>query len=238
MHHDTDEQMVAGVAGLARRALTVAGEADGVGVVAARALIEGDFRFRVSDFGFGAGRPAYAWLERSLVLACGGEVEIDLPARGLSAELWAALLRLRQGEAGPAAGGVVGEVDEVLARYASTDEPALHAQDVNETLESWTYTELTALHALHNLALDARRAAWHERVAEAAAWHQEVTQPDYTTHEPWALAAFLARPATRPLAEQQLHDTATFLGRAQPEAAAVIAMLLADALHAMKMGRA
>lgn len=229
MAHDADMPMVTD---LARRALAVAGGAGGVGVAAARALVEADFEFRVSEFGFDRARPAYAWVERYLVLACGGDVDSDVPGQGLSAELWSALLRLRQGvEVGD-------EVDQVLARHGSAGEPALHVQDVDETLESWTYVELTALHAMHNLALHARRQAWHERVAQAAAWHQQVTQPDYTTHEPWALAAFLARPATRPLAEQQLHDTATFLGRAQPEAAAVIAMLLADALQAMKMGRA
>ncbi len=106
---------------------------------------------------------------------------------------------------------------------------SLHPQDPDESLDAWTYRELCGLHALYRLAIHAppdRATAWMARVAEITRFHVDNTQPDNTTNQPWAWAAFAARPETRSFAVQQLHDASAH------GVSLVAAMLLADALHA------
>lgn len=104
---------------------------------------------------------------------------------------------------------------------------SLHPTHSDDTIDTWTYRELVGLHALANIALLRRNAAWIKRVREVAMHHVEHTQPDNATTQPWALFAFLWSPGTRPFAEQQMHD-ATVQG-----ASPISAMLLADAADAL-----
>src|SRR5690606_33037121 len=104
----------------------------------------------------------------------------------------------------------------------------------NESPDTWTYRELTGLHALANLALLRRNTAWARRVKEIAGYHLEHTQPDFTTYEPWALFAFGWTPATSDFAQQQLHDVQTHLASGGVDLTAA-ALLLADADWAMGM---
>jgi hypothetical protein len=106
---------------------------------------------------------------------------------------------------------------------------ALRPQRHDEPFDEWTYRELAGLHALDRLAAVADREDWQQRVSEVTEYHQFHTQPDYTTYQPWALAAFAARMETSMFAEQQLHDVTVHLQTGGPAAALVPALLLADA---------
>jgi hypothetical protein len=122
--------------------------------------------------------------------------------------------------------------DEALIAEALSDpgdEGALRAQGFDEPIDDWTYRELVTLHALHHIATLTGDAAWQHRVEQAARFHQDHTQPDYTTYQPWALAAFAEDSATGLFAEQQLHDVTVHLQTGGPAAALVPALLLADA---------
>ncbi len=103
------------------------------------------------------------------------------------------------------------------------------------SLDVWTYRELSGLHALASLALLRRNRAWARRVEEVAQHHARLTQPDYTTSQPWGLFAFVWSAGTSHFAEQQLHD-ATSYGSAQGpagEVGLVAGLLLADAAHCL-----
>jgi len=138
----------------------------------------------------------------------------------LSLRLWAEVTAVQTGRHDPAA----------VDRWLDPGGGALQSQDRDQAPDHWTYRELTGLHALHALADLTGNAHWAQRVACAARFHQANTQPDYTTYQPWALAAFLATPETVPFAEQQLHDVETHLNVAGGPGAVVPALLLADAL--------
>ena len=103
---------------------------------------------------------------------------------------------------------------------------ALHGTSPEESLDSWTYSELVGLHALARLALLRRHKTWAKRVEEIAMYHLENTQPDNATNQPWGLFAFLWSAKTRSFAEQQMHDATAHSGGAVSPLAA---MLLADA---------
>ena len=104
----------------------------------------------------------------------------------------------------------------------------LHPREPDENLDAWTYRELIGLHALHRLGrIDETR-----RVAR---WHQQHTQPDYTTYQPWGLAAFASSPETVAFAEQQLHDVETHLALGGAGGAVVPALLLADAAAVLRL---
>lgn len=105
----------------------------------------------------------------------------------------------------------------------------LHPQAADDAPDHWTYRELLTLHAWYTLACDAPSAEGLARAHSAALYHQQHTQPDYTTYQPWALAAFLSRPETVPFAEQQLHDVRHHLSVEGGPGAVVAALLLADA---------
>lgn len=121
----------------------------------------------------------------------------------------------------------------------------LHPRREGESLDAWTWRELTGLHALANLALIRRNQTWAGRVEQVALYHQDNTQPDNVTAHPWALFAFLWSPHTRPLAEQQLHDVSTILAAGEHATPAAYAdtprspgsllagLLLADAADAL-----
>jgi hypothetical protein len=162
------------------------------------------------------------------------------PSERVSTALWCALglydegyLAARDADvelADAAAHQVVGPAD--------LDAP-LHPRQAEESLDAWTWRELTGLHALANLALARRHQAWAARVERIALYHQEHTQPDHVTAHPWGLFAFLWSPHTRATAEQQLHDVNTLLaGGASLEArdgsqSALAGLLLADAVDVL-----
>lgn len=73
---------------------------------------------------------------------------------------------------------------------------SLLAPDEFLAIEVWAECELSAVHALHRLVreqaacgIDAQPLAL--RLADAVRWHLEHTQPDNSTHRPWALHVFL-----------------------------------------------
>ena len=105
----------------------------------------------------------------------------------------------------------------------------LHEQGPDDAPDFWTYQELTALHAWDALAEWFEDPRGRDRVAAAARWHMGHTQPDYTTYQPWALAAFGRRDETRGFAEQQMHDAETHLNLAGGAGSVVAGLLLADA---------
>lgn len=104
---------------------------------------------------------------------------------------------------------------------------------LNDLIDSWTYYELVGLHGLHLSSLIQDDKALADRVQSAALYHLGHTQPDYTTYQPWALAAFASHPQTAVFAEQQLHDVATHLSIEGPGGAVMPALLLADAAATM-----
>lgn len=144
--------------------------------------------------------------------------------------LWRALVTL-QGAL------LTGDIDSglsalgVIGRVADTPGPggALHAQTADDTPDAWVYRELTGLHALYLASQVTRDAGWAVRCRQVAAYHVEHTQPDYTTYQPWALAAFAEDASTAGFAEQQLHDVQTHLAIEGPGGALLPGLLLGDA---------
>lgn len=60
------------------------------------------------------------------------------------------------------------------------------------TIEVWTESELSALHALWRLTRRSGQMALRERCVAAAVWHADNTQPDNATNHPWAAHVFYA----------------------------------------------
>lgn len=224
----------AGVRALAERVLDVAADAPGhrpragtvsyrltAAVPAARSRLNPagpppepgpalrDPAVRVVD-GRGQTRPVYASLARWLH---GGEWRMD-DRETVDGRAWSRL---------------IGETGAFPIEDLPPGEGPLHPQGIDDAPDFWTYQELTALHAWDALAewFDDDRA--RVRVAAAARWHVGHTQPDYTTYQPWALAAFGRRAETRGFAEQQLHDVETHLNLAGGAGSVVAGLLLADA---------
>jgi hypothetical protein len=110
---------------------------------------------------------------------------------------------------------------------------ALHGLGLDDLLDSWTYRELSGLHALHAAARGMDDFPLTARCGQVAAFHQGHTQPDYTTYQPWGLWAFSYDGATAMFAEQQLHDVATHLSVEGPGGALLPALLLAEASAGM-----
>ena len=130
-------------------------------------------------------------------------------------------------------------VDSLWQRAFAHQNPQghLHMLDANTPLDTFTFEELRAIHAAYNIALVTANPHMMEQVRRAVRWHIANTQPDHTTSEPWALAAFAALDETGPsplFAEQQLHVAENMLTRAGKEHGAVTLALLADALLTMQ----
>ena len=127
-------------------------------------------------------------------------------------------------------------VDSVVETIINQHDTSLQPFTPNDTIETWTYLELTGLHALANLALLRRSSAWSNRVEQIAIHHQNNTQPDNSTNQPWGVFAFLWSPKTRMFAEQQLHDCAAHThttGNRNSNLA--IGLLLTDAANSLKL---
>lgn len=67
----------------------------------------------------------------------------------------------------------------------------LWPQDAYKTIEVWTESELSSLHALWRLARIKNSDSLKKRVVELRQWHLQHIQPDNATNRPWALHVFL-----------------------------------------------
>lgn len=121
-----------------------------------------------------------------------------------------------------------------IEAIANTCDSSLHEQALDDGIDFWTYREMVGVHALHLLAQRYQREDWQQRVVEITNYHQHHTQPDYTTYQPWGLAAFLSNPDTIMFGEQQLHDVQTHLQIEGGAGAVLPALLLADAYASLK----
>lgn len=125
-------------------------------------------------------------------------------------------------------------LDDAETLPSLSDSPApLIPLGLNDLIDSWTYYELVGLHGLHLCSLLEHNDKFAQHVRLAAEYHLGHTQPDYTTYQPWGLAAFASNPQTAVFAEQQLHDVATHLSIEGPGGAVMPALLLADAAATM-----
>ena len=201
-------------------------EAEASAVWARMVEASGAERVRYVD-GMGHSRAVYGLLTAWVLRRAGVDVEtpigVDAAEGDPSLRLWSALLD------GDGAAGVVGEVLAQPGRGG-----ALHVLGHEDLLDAWTYRELASIHALDLLARRSGEALWRERVREAMVFHQGHTQPDYTTYQPWGLAAFLLEPETAWFGQQQLHDVETHLSVEGGPGAAVVAVLLADAVLTLR----
>jgi hypothetical protein len=127
-------------------------------------------------------------------------------------------------------------LDGIWSQVFSRQSPAGHLHPLNPDvpLDSFVYAELCAIHAAYRSALRLRKPEMMERVRGMVGWHVEHTQPDFTTTEPWGMAAFAALDETGTFAEQQLLDSQ--VGRGEGGEMVVMA-LLADAVLAMREAR-
>lgn len=108
---------------------------------------------------------------------------------------------------------------------------ALFRQDLYQTIEVWTETELSALHALWHAARRSRPEL-ASRVSSAVSWHLQHTQPDNATNRPWAAHVFLLHGSaeSRHFAETLVSNCIVLNGRPDP----LSAQILLDAAEALE----
>jgi len=113
------------------------------------------------------------------------------------------------------------DIDAALARNAppAGGFGALVDQGAHKTIEVWTETELSSLHALFWLALRDGDTTLGARVLDAARWLIAHMQPDNATNHPWSAHVFAlvdvlddAREAGL-YAQTLVHNCQTQLGR-------------------------
>ncbi|MCA9312283.1 MAG: hypothetical protein KDA21_13800 [Phycisphaerales bacterium] len=115
------------------------------------------------------------------------------------------------------------------------DQGALIPQGRHRTLEVWTESELSALHALTWLAVNQQQAEWARLAERVAAWHVQHLQPDNATNHPWAIHLFIHRSLTTPdvdaalYAQTLLHNCRVTTGQPDP----LSAQILLDAANAL-----
>lgn len=113
------------------------------------------------------------------------------------------------------------------AGYGPLDPGFMHAG-----IETWTQTELAAVHALFRLGLDRCEPRLIARALDAAAWHVAELQPDNATNHPWAAHVFVALAVRRGEgggaeeallhAQTLLHNCQVYLGRPDRFSACVL----------------
>jgi len=103
------------------------------------------------------------------------------------------------------------------------DGPLL-AVDQFLAIEVWTESELSALHALFDLAIVRQRGDWLARAARARDWHLEHTQPDHATARPWAIHGVIlgGTAETQHFAEMLLHNCMAMTGEPDVNSAWVL----------------
>lgn len=123
----------------------------------------------------------------------------------------------------------------LLSPIATPERPLL-AQGAFSTIEVWTETELSALHALARLSALRGSAELRARAFSAARWHVEHVQPDNATNRPWAAHLFLqlseaeGSADARLYAETLLHNCRVQSGRPDP----LSALILLDGAEALE----
>lgn len=107
---------------------------------------------------------------------------------------------------------------------------------VDQGVELWTETELGALHAVWNAAIDRCDAGLRSRCLDATEWHVRELQPDNATTHAWALHGFVICGYERGLAEAWIHAEmllhACMLGTGRPDRFSACLML--DAARTLK----
>ncbi|MEM7626960.1 MAG: hypothetical protein AAF333_15300 [Planctomycetota bacterium] len=180
--------------------------------------------------GRGHQRPVYrtlaAYLHQRATGHCPGLLALEGAGNDVAQQLWTAWHAIAAG------GNDLAPVHGVVESH----DGCLAPQSLDEGPDHWTYRELVGLQALQALVEHCAnnneledQPAWRRRIVEITNYHQDHTQPDYTTYQPWGLAAFLSNPQTTWFAEQQLHDVATHLRVEGGPGALLPALLLADA---------
>jgi len=108
----------------------------------------------------------------------------------------------------------------------------LWPQDGYRTIEVWTESELSSLHALWRLARINNSDDLKKRVSRLRQWHLQHTQPDNATNRPWALHVFLlaGTPEDQHYAETLLHNCMVI--SAKPDA--LSAWILLDAANELQ----
>ncbi len=113
----------------------------------------------------------------------------------------------------------------------------LWPQDGYKTIEVWTESELSSLHALWRIARTKNSDDLKDRVSKLRQWHLQHTQPDNATNRPWALHVFLLADTPEDLhyAETLLHNCMVMSAKPDPFSA----WILLDAAHELQliMGR-
>ncbi|BAM04489.1 hypothetical protein [Phycisphaera mikurensis] len=239
---EVDPRLRDGIRALALRALAGAADASPhrpragesvrslmAAVPAARALLGEERADALKPFepadrytdGRGQHRPVYGLLMRAMLGRAGADAStpVAVAEEAPIEEQAMALYAAHAGGPPPPAMGV---------ELTATRDHPLHEQRLDDAPESWTFRELVAIHGTMGVVSLGATGLW-PAVAAAARHQQAVTQPDYTTYQPWGLAAFLLEPSTRPFAEQQLHDVQTHLAVEGAPGALVAGLLLADA---------
>lgn len=120
-----------------------------------------------------------------------------------------------------------------MSWQVSNETKPLHQQKPEDSPDAWVYRELVGLHGVFGM-FSAGYLDCEDIAGPVARYHLQHTQPDYTTYQPWALAAFLWFPETVGFAEQQLHDVQTHLSIEGPAGALVPGLLLADAYATLR----
>ena len=141
------------------------------------------------------------------------------------------------------AAGEAGDVRAILAGAAPGPGGfgALLDQGSVRTIEVWTETELSALHALCWIALRTGDAALAARTLDAARWHVAHMQPDNATNHPWGAHIFALldvlddRREPGLYAQTLIHNCQVHLGR--PDRLSTVILLdCADAIDALVRG--
>ena len=100
----------------------------------------------------------------------------------------------------------------------------LWPQDGYKTIEVWTESELSSLHALWRLARTNNSDDLKDRVSKLRQWHLQHTQPDNATNRPWALHVFLlaGSPEHQHYAETLLHNCMVINAKPDPLSAWIL----------------
>lgn len=134
--------------------------------------------------------------------------------------------------------GAAETIDSATRERRATDAGSVFPQGLYRTIEVWTESELSSLHALWWLGRTGLEPSARERMLAAARWHLDNTQPDNATNRPWGVQVFLdlARADddadARLYAETLLHNATAANGVPEPFSAAIL-LDCADALELM-----
>lgn len=113
-------------------------------------------------------------------------------------------------------------------------------RSAEDQIETWTETELGALHAVWTIAAQIKDDRLVDRCLAAAAWHVAELQPDNGTNHPWAIHVFLELWSRKEVVEARLYAETLLhnctVQQGQPDVFSAIILLhaaraLASGLH-------